>query len=326
MDLRQVRKLSSLLIACVVSGYSDISFASYLTNLQLEQTSNGVESTGVASVGINGNAKYHYSIPLPSGINGFTPQLGISYNSNLTKGSLGYGWTLSGPKSITRCQSSYFVDGEPGSISGEQSDKLCLNGMRLINVDGEYGAAETEYRTLSDTYQKIILHRGMQDSDSWFEVWDSDGIRSEYRQSVNLENGSPIFWYQTQMADLSGNLINYNYEPDSSGTNRTLYLSTVTYNGFSVKINYETANRKRSYFRAGSEFLDTLKVKTIDVFAGSSTLVLTVSAHYDPKDANQDLLSKVTLSRYSSPEIDAFTIDWNTDGEEDRSGPRWLDT
>lgn len=87
------------------------------------------------------------------------------------------------------------------------------------------------------------------------------------------------------MADLSGNLINYNYEPDSSGTNRTLYLSTVTYNGFSVKINYETANRKRSYFRAGSEFLDTLKVKTIDVFAGSSTLVLTVSAHYDPKDA-----------------------------------------
>lgn len=317
MDLRQVRKLSSLLIACVVSGYSDISFASYLTNLQLEQTSNGVESTGVASVGINGNAKYHYSIPLPSGINGFTPQLGISYNSNLTKGSLGYGWTLSGPKSITRCQSSYFVDGEPGSISGEQSDKLCLNGMRLINVDGEYGAAETEYRTLSDTYQKIILHRGMQDSDSWFEVWDSDGIRSEYRQSVNLENGSPIFWYQTQMADLSGNLINYNYEPDSSGTNRTLYLSTVTYNGFSVKINYETANRKRSYFRAGSEFLDTLKVKTIDVFAGSSTLVLTVSAHYDPKDANQDLLSKVTLSRYSSPEIDAFTIDWNTDGEED---------
>ncbi|HAS6185310.1 TPA: hypothetical protein I7160_18195 [Vibrio vulnificus] len=220
MDLRQVRKLSSLLIACVVSGYSDISFASFGTSLQLEKTSNGVENTGVASVGINGNAKYHYSIPLPSGINGFTPQLGISYNSSLGKGSLGYGWALSGPQSISRCQSSYFVDGEPGSITGDQSDKLCLNGMRLINVDGEYGAAETECRTLSDTYKKVILHKGIQASDSWFEVWDSDGIRSEYRQSVNLESGVPIFWYQTLMADLSGNLINYHYEKNLLGRTR----------------------------------------------------------------------------------------------------------
>ncbi|HFQ4949932.1 TPA: FG-GAP-like repeat-containing protein [Vibrio vulnificus] len=318
MDLRQVRKLSSLLIACVVSGYSDISFASFGTSLQLEKTSNGVENTGVASVGINGNAKYHYSIPLPSGINGFTPQLGISYNSSLGKGSLGYGWALSGPQSISRCQSSYFVDGEPGSITGDQSDKLCLNGMRLINVDGEYGAAETEYRTLSDTYKKVILHKGIQASDSWFEVWDSDGIRSEYRQSVNLESGVPIFWYQTLMADLSGNLINYHYEKKSSGTNKALHLSTVTYNGFSVRIDYETANRKRSYFRAGSEFSDTLKIKTINVLvADSETPVLTVSAHYDLEDTNQDLLSKVTLSRYSSPEIVAFTIDWNDEGVED---------
>lgn len=63
-----------LATASFVSPY--VSSSTFIDDSERRNTI-GVENSGVASVGIDGNAKYYYSIPVPLGVNSFTPELGI---------------------------------------------------------------------------------------------------------------------------------------------------------------------------------------------------------------------------------------------------------
>ncbi|EOB4960904.1 TPA: VCBS repeat-containing protein [Vibrio vulnificus] len=301
-----------LATASFVSPY--VSSSTFIDDSERRNTI-GVENSGVASVGIDGNAKYYYSIPVPLGVNSFTPELGISYSSSAQNGDLGVGWSLSGVESITRCKGSYFVDGNNVAVTGQKSDKFCFNGMRLVNVEGQYGAAETEYRTLSDTYKKIVLHRSMQEPDSWFEVWDSNGVRSEFRPQHAPSGQAPLTWFLTKKNDLSGNSISYHYKKNPNEINSRVYLSEIDYSAFKIRLNYENSNKTRVDYIAGVKNVDNYRLTDISVFKDDETdPFLSVLADYDLNESQLDLLSKIRVARNGRSEIDAFRIDWSSAG------------
>ncbi|EMN6208991.1 VCBS repeat-containing protein [Vibrio vulnificus] len=301
-----------LATASFVSPY--VSSSTFIDDSERRNTI-GVENSGVASVGIDGNAKYYYSIPVPLGVNSFTPELGISYSSSAQNGDLGIGWSLSGVESITRCKGSYFVDGNNVAVTGQKSDKFCFNGMRLVNVEGQYGAAGTEYRTLSDTYKKIVLHRSMQESDSWFEVWDSNGVRSEFRPQHAPSGQAPLTWFLTKKNDLSGNSISYRYKKNPNEINSRVYLSEIDYSAFKIRLNYENSNKTRVDYIAGVKNVDNYRLTDISVFKDDETdPFLAVLADYDLNESQLDLLSKIRVARNGRSEIDAFRIDWSSAG------------
>ncbi|MDF5980932.1 hypothetical protein P4056_02970 [Pseudomonas aeruginosa] len=55
---------------------------------------------------------------------------------------LGEGWSLAGLSSIERCPASIAQDGQNRQVGLLESDRLCLDGMRLQLLSGEYFAGQ----------------------------------------------------------------------------------------------------------------------------------------------------------------------------------------
>lgn len=105
---------------------------------------------GVASVSDSGAAQYSIPIEVPPGIAGMEPSIALEYSSSGGDGYAGVGWWISGFSSITRCRPNLRDDDRDGALRFDNSDPLCLDGMRLVAVDGVSGADGTEYRTRVD--------------------------------------------------------------------------------------------------------------------------------------------------------------------------------
>ncbi len=80
----------------------------------------------------SGAATISMPISLPKGTAGVKPQIGMSYNSQGRDGIAGKGWNISGLSSITRCGKSIEFDGVQRGITHTSSDRLCMDGQRLI--------------------------------------------------------------------------------------------------------------------------------------------------------------------------------------------------
>ena len=114
------------------------------------------------NLGVNpsGAATYSIDIVAPPGTAGMQPALSINYNSAGTNGPLGLGWSLGGLSSIHRCGKTIAQDGVNNRIAFETSDRLCLDGQRLVLVnlppsDANYWAATAEYRTEIDSFTRV---------------------------------------------------------------------------------------------------------------------------------------------------------------------------
>jgi len=110
---------------------------------------NGVTS-GSFNVSPSGAATYAIPIMVPPGTNGMQPNLSLVYNSQGGNGMLGMGWGIGGLSVIHRCGSSIALDNTKGGVYYDNRDNFCLNGERLIAIDG------TEYRTQHESWQKIV--------------------------------------------------------------------------------------------------------------------------------------------------------------------------
>lgn len=47
-------------------------------------------------------------------------------------------------------------DGVRGAVGYNADDRFCLDGTRLVTINGSYGADGTEYRTEVEGYSKVI--------------------------------------------------------------------------------------------------------------------------------------------------------------------------
>ena len=146
---------------------------------------------GKFDVDANGAATYRIPMVIPAGTAGMSPPLALSYNSHQGNGMLGVGWSLSGLQSITRCPRTVAQDGVRGSVNYDADDRFCLDGQRLVAINGSYGADGTEYRTEIESFAKIISRGSAGTGPAWFEVRTKSGQDHGVRQHCGFTDPGP---------------------------------------------------------------------------------------------------------------------------------------
>jgi Salmonella virulence plasmid 65kDa B protein len=184
---------------------------------------------GAFSVSPSGAATYTIAIQVPPGTAGMQPNLALTYNSHAGNGFLGIGWSLTGLSVITRCGGTIAQDGSRSGVNLSYNDKFCLDGQRLMAVNGAYGAAGTEYRTEIEGFARIISGGTQGNGPSFFTVETKSGQKSTY-QAVTLPGQStPYLWAITLMTDKSNNCMTFAY--GFGATNNEFYPATINYSG-----------------------------------------------------------------------------------------------
>lgn len=177
---------------------------------------------------------FTYAVPLdvPPGRVNMQPELTLNYSGG-GNGLYGVGWSVSGFSSIQRCGRILATEEEVDGVDYSERDRFCLDGRKLIavgavdNGTGEYGRADTQYRTEADTFE-LIISRGDELTKSGkgpthFTVFHKNGeiltyTAVEAKRIKAPRNGIPeflgtvrAFWQLTKREDRAGNAITYEY-------------------------------------------------------------------------------------------------------------------
>jgi Salmonella virulence plasmid 65kDa B protein/Insecticide toxin TcdB middle/N-terminal region/FG-GAP-like repeat len=173
-------------------------------------------SAAQVSVSSGGSPNYSQPIAVPPGISGMQPNLALFYAGGGINGPVGHGWSVQGLSMITRCPATRYTDAATRGVKFDQSDKLCLDGQRLIQTDANgvvtpaavfdangkltsfpqindaLGLASgwREYRTEKDSFARIRAYGVANGSDvngpAYFRVWTKAGQIYEYGTSANV--------------------------------------------------------------------------------------------------------------------------------------------
>lgn len=169
-----------------------------------------------------GTGNFSIPIALPSGRNGFQPEINLVYSTGNPNGAFGLGWQLSIPN-ISRKTSK-------GVPRYRQDDVFLLSGAEDLVEVGKNGN-RTQYRPRTEGLFAII-ERVLDDENDYWEVKTKDGMISRYghpilraRDPENEELGNNnatcrdpkkpdhVFtWMLTETRDPFDNIIRYIYE------------------------------------------------------------------------------------------------------------------
>ncbi len=186
---------------------------------------------GEANVQPSGTSSYTIPIRVAPGITGLQPELAVQYSSGAGDALLGMGWTMSGLSSIQRCPRTFEQDGEYRGIELDQTDRLCLDGKRLIAYSGVYGESGTEYRTEIEEYSKII-QSGTCDGSCSFSVYTKSGRHYQYGKTTDSHytlagHTGALLWAVNRIEDTAGNWIDFIYDEDP--LQNTQLISSIRY-------------------------------------------------------------------------------------------------
>ncbi|QAT86345.1 Rhs family-like protein [Corallococcus coralloides] len=257
---------------------------------------------GQAGVGSDGSATYSIPLWVPPGRAGLQPSLSLSYRSNLPNGLLGVGWSLSGLSQITRCSKNMAADGVSMPVTFTQADSFCLDGQKLIAVNGQYGASNTEYRTETDTFSKIVSHSSDANGPKSFTVLAKDGrilnygnieanavfqgnrvaVRPQYEKDYATTRDTAVSrysWGLTSIIDRVDNVVAFHYGPivyDASDNSYEQVLSHITYTSSldaaqaslrHVNFSYDTRPAKdiRTAYVAGFKIKSSQRLKSLQM-------------------------------------------------------------
>ncbi|WP_198119322.1 RHS repeat-associated core domain-containing protein [Massilia rhizosphaerae] len=271
-----------------------------LSQIVLPHTSNPTAGTlpGELSVDARGNAVYHLALVVPPGTAGMQPQLSLDYSSAGTNGVVGVGWTLNGLSNIHRCGKTIAQDGVNGRVAFAKSDRLCLDGQRLILVsagsapaaDASYWADGAEFRTELNNMARITAQG----------TWPNRTFKVEYKDGRIATYGTgsaavqPIIgtvnsgltapqpaakdgaraWAVATIVDRKGNFIQFSYEQDQ--TTGEHHVSAIRYGGSglashaAVQFQYEA--RDDAWTRYVDETRDDLRkrISHIRTYVGAN--------------------------------------------------------
>lgn len=218
----------------------------------------------------------------------------LTYSSQAGNSLAGTGWSLSGLSAITRCPSTIAQDGITRGVQDDAGDRFCLDGQRLIAVNGAYGADGTEYRTEIESFTRVISHGhvviGNTTEPQWFEAWTKSGLHMEFGNTTDsrvtvsaLTLGGPtptIAWAVDKISDSAGNYLTVSYTDDPA--NGQFYPKEVDYTGNANaspalapynKVIFSYANRvvdPPAIYIAGHKSQITQRLTTITTYAGST--------------------------------------------------------
>jgi RHS repeat-associated protein len=230
-----------------------------------------------------GSGNFTVPIALPSGRNGFQPQLNLVYSTGNGNGPFGLGWSLSVP-GVSRKTSK----GIPRYVN--ERDTFLLSGAEdLVPVAGAAGM--TSYRPRTEGFFARIEHYENADTNHW-EVRSKDGLLSVHGTPnrflndpaviANPDNRSEIFnWKLTETRDPFRNRILYDYDRDLGDTVDhlwdQLYLKRIRYVDYtdaqssderflvSVTFNYEVRPDPFSDYRPGFEIRTNRRCNSIEI-------------------------------------------------------------
>ncbi len=177
---------------------------------------------GDARVTSRGEAVYSIPLRLPPGTNGLTPSLSLEYRHRQAAGLLGVGWSIAGLSRIERCARTLAQDGTVAAVNYSPSDRFCLDGQRLIVVNGQpYGAAGAEYRTEIESFSRIRSWGSAGSGPAHFVLEAPDGRVLEYGATADSRidgqavqgNGTITAhsWALNRIRDRLGNVITFEY-------------------------------------------------------------------------------------------------------------------
>ena len=280
--------------------------------------------------GVSGGAA-SYSIPvaIAPGRAGMQPNVGLSYSSRGGNGIAGVGWSLSAGGSVHRCAATDAQDGFTAAPQYDASrDRLCLNGQRLMNVTGTYGASGTVYRTELDNFARVTQTGSINSSSTYFTVESKGGRISYYGEQADARHSAEgrtqtLSWAISKEEDRAGNNITYDYSDQGEGE---YTLDTIWYTGQGssngdrkVTFEYEartdgTETDYHTSYLAGGKSRTTLRLKNVKTFYGATQI-----RQYNLTYGDMSLSSARTLLRsieecgYKSGAqycLPATTFDW----------------
>jgi len=240
---------SSGVIHLFIDASSVTSSTSYSTQLPTSILSSGSgtgPNTSLAvgktptSYGVSGSGGATYTVPivLPPGTMGAVPNVAISYNSQGTEGSLGYGWGISGLSCISRSgKTPYHNYGgtypdQAQAVTLTNADWFALDGNRLIATSGTNGDNGTIYATESETFDKIVSNGTVGSGPDWFQVQTKNGAIIEYGHSLDsrlipVGLNTVDAWYVDKITDQFGNYITFHY----INTDGEIHIQEIDYTG-----------------------------------------------------------------------------------------------
>lgn len=181
------------------------------------------------SVSNQGEVQCEVPLQVPCGIAGVQPDISLDYNSSRGFGMLGYGWELSGISCICRDAKDLYLDGKIAAVQMDTSDRLCLNGQRMIRTGnfshymeegGEFGLEEEDFTGI-----KCYNVAGNPPTPQYFIATFDNGTTARYAVS-ELQNS--YSWYVDSVADINGNYMRYYYTRTSGNCVR---IDSIAYTG-----------------------------------------------------------------------------------------------
>ncbi|WP_419640617.1 SpvB/TcaC N-terminal domain-containing protein, partial [Thiolapillus sp.] len=185
-------------------------------------------------VSVDGKGAATAQLPLKVPAAPMAPKLSLSYNSQSGGNYLGQGWMLQGPtaiqltglnKRLDNTWSNIALDSE--DLGYSQSNRYSLNGVRLVNIKGDYGKPDTEYQTTLKATHKIISHGTCGNGPCTFDVYEANGTVSHYASNISPGGEDVLVWGLTSQTDTHGNRITWEYENPKDYN--VLYPRSVTY-------------------------------------------------------------------------------------------------
>ena len=264
---------------------------------------------GAFAVNAQGAATYSIPITVPPGTSGMIPHLSLGYVSGRGDGIVGVGWQLDGLPSITRCPRTVQLDGVHGGVNYDNNDRFCLNGQRLMVINGgTYGADGSEYRTEIESFTRVIAHGSAGNGPAWFEVHDRSGMYMEFGNTTDsrilaVGTSTARAWALDMMRDTKGNYYTVSYTNDTTNgqfyPNRMDYtgnanVSLSTYN--SVQFIYNTSRPDVTpMYQAGSVIQTTVLLTDVKTFQGSNLVTDYKLAYRLGSATTRSRLTSVTL-------------------------------
>lgn len=244
------------------------------------------------TVGENGEAIASVKLNLPKGTF-VQPSISLDYSSQNAGSLAGQGMVLSGVmQAITRTAPTYEQDGFSEGIKfSPVTDRYALNGERLVatfpytKLVGDYlaNAAQGEFKTEQETFQKIIPHVSFSATNGWqadsFTVYTKDGLIMEfgYTPDSRIEaagTADKVYaWLLNKVSDRNGNYYTITYTEDN--INGEYRPAQILYTGNSqknilpynkVNFSYETRPDAITKYFGGYSTITTKRLTAISIY------------------------------------------------------------
>lgn len=282
-------------------------------------------TAGSFRVNETGAAVYEIPIKVPPGIAGMEPKLSLAYNSQSGNGLLGVGWSLQGLSAITRCPMTIAQDNSKGSVRFDGNDRFCLDGQRLIAINGgTYGANNTEYRTERESFVRVISYGTAGNGPSWFKAWTKSGQIIEYGNTDDskIESSGRAdvrVWAINRVEDVKTNYLKVIYnENNATGEfrlDRVEWTGNVTANVAPDRVlTVEYANRPDSsiaYYAGGN--VNAVSRATRIVLRSSGNQVREYRLEYLASSPGSKVASITECASPTGPCMPPVAVSWPVD-------------